>query len=131
MHLIGHFEDCTACTLTRVRSEHLRTKALLPFDALRRKAAQLHQLPRFLAWMKDQAVTVREKLTGYEYGDPEQDTLKAELRTLQHLRDELVRRELAPATYLLEDPERECSITNTPEALAPWQDIGHGKEVAL
>ncbi len=137
MHLPTHFEDCTAQTLpqTQIQRQHLRAKRLLPWDALRQHARQVHQMPHFLRWMRSYAGMLREKLTGYEYGDPEHETVKAELRTLARVREELVKLELAPAGYLLEDPaesqERPYSITSTAEALPGLlHDYGHGREVA-
>jgi|GEM_PF-5979169 len=92
-------------SLTAAQRDHLRGK-LLPRDLLAEGADaavrdRAHGLRR---WLRSQAGLLREKLDHPLANGPGNPTAwRAELRTLEQVRERLILAELAPAGWLLED----------------------------
>ena len=155
MHLLHDFDDCTSHTLPpapplnpRALMIHRANKSLEAGRALLDRADRRRRLlppglltgqpltrdgamrlSGFLGWLRSYYGMIREKLAGYEYGDFEYDTLHAERRTMEGVREALIRAELIPAAWLLAEPATpwQCSIT-TPATPA---DICHGREARV
>lgn len=107
-----------------------RPRHLLPSDLLRLPGPPppelSSRLARFTRWMRSYYGLLLEKRQGYEFGDPEHDEVRGEIRTMEAMREALIHAELLPATWQLSTDEpaaRPCSIH--------WQakDITHGHEV--
>jgi hypothetical protein len=132
MHSLHHENQYTTGaasslpSLTAAQRDHLCAK-LLPRDLLAEEAApavrdRAHGLRR---WMRSQAGLLREKLAdcaSQHWNHPQAKEYRAELRTLEQVRERLILAELAPAGWALEDAE-----VNT-ENTKPL-DVCHGMEV--
>ena len=129
MHLLpSDLDDSYLSTLIGpTHRQHLRSKQITgracapiaPPDLLTAKVTSL------MRYLKSLAAYYTEELATHEYGDhPHADQDRARIRTVERIRAEIVRLEIAPAAWL-EDPAtpaRPCPVG------AP--DICHGKEIA-
>jgi ribosomal 50S subunit-associated protein YjgA (DUF615 family) len=127
MHSLHNDDFLTLPSLTAAQRDHLRAK-VLPRDLLAEEAApavrdRAHGLRR---WMRSQAGLLREKLAdcaSQHWNHPQAKEYRAELRTLEQVRERLILAELAPVGWLLED------VAGV--AAGHFGDVCHGMEVGL
>lgn len=88
-------------------------------------------LARLLRYLRSLTDFYQDEMKAFEYGDhPDADHCRIRLRTVQRIREEIVRLELAPASYL-QDLTPEERPAPAPLLTLPADDFTHGSEVRI